>query len=115
MHDNCEQGIKLVIDKLRTQITQEMTDDDEQFKTMTSKIDQEESDNVKQILDERKVVLETLGFPDNMSYGHRAMMRTEFVRFLRLAYLLDFVAVQSLGLVYICSASEFLQKFTKVS
>ena len=39
MHDNCEQGIKLVIDKLRTQITQEMTDDDEQFKTMTSKID----------------------------------------------------------------------------
>lgn len=59
-------------------------------------------------MDDRKAVLESLGFPENMSYGHRALMRQEFVRFLRLAYLLDFVAVQSLGQVYISSATEFL-------
>ena len=66
-------------------------------------------------MDDRKVVIESLGFPENMSYGHRALMRTEFVRFLRLAYLLDFVAVQSLGQVYICSATEFLNKFQRVA
>lgn len=48
-------------------------------------------------MDDRKAVIESLGFPENMSYGHRALMRSEFVRFLRLAYLLDFIAVQSLS------------------
>ena len=44
-------------------------------------------------MDDRKAAIENLGFPENMNYGHRAMMRSEFVRFLRLAYLLDFIAV----------------------
>jgi len=67
------------------------------------------------VVDEKKAILESLGFPSNMSYGHRSMMRTEFVRFLRLAYLLDFVCVQSLGNIYINSAQDFLKKIEKVS
>lgn len=54
--------------------------------------------------------MEMLGFPPNMSYGHRSKMRYEFMRFLRLAYLLDFVAVHSLGNIYINSAVDFLAR-----
>ncbi len=43
------------------------------------------------------------------------MMRSEFVRFLRLAYLLDFVSIQSLEAIYINSATDFLQRITKVA
>ena len=68
-----------------------------------------------QIIDEKKAVLESLGFPSNMSYGHRSMMRSEFVRFLRLAYLLDFMCVQSLGNIYINSAEDFLKRIQKVA
>ena len=55
-----------------------------------------------------------MGFPENMSYGHRAKMRQEFLKFLRIAYLLDFMAVESLGRVYINSCQEFLTKFIKI-
>ncbi len=41
-------------------------------------------------------------------------MRSEFVRFLRLAYLLDFVAIQSLGNIYIYSALDFLDRLKKI-
>jgi len=60
------------------------------------------------VVDVKKAALESLGFPSNMSYGHRSMMRAEFVRFLRLAYLLDFICIQSLGNIYINSADAFL-------
>ena len=42
-------------------------------------------------------------------------MRGEFVRFLRLAYLLDFIAIQSLGKVYVSSAEDFLEKIRTVT
>ena len=42
-------------------------------------------------------------------------MRSEFVRFLRLAYLLDFVAIESLGKVYVNSAEDFLERLLKVT
>jgi dynein heavy chain len=41
-----------------------------------------------------------MGFPEYLSYGHRAMIRTESMRFLRLAYLLDFLALDSLTGIY---------------
>jgi dynein heavy chain, axonemal len=50
-----------------------------------------------------------------MSYGHRSMMRAEFVRFLRLAYLLDFICVQSLGQIYINSAVDFYMRISKIA
>jgi dynein heavy chain len=40
-------------------------------------------------------------------------MRSEFIRFLRLAYLLDFIVVQSLGTLYITNAKNFLANFTE--
>lgn len=39
-------------------------------------------------------------------------MRAEFIRFLRLAYLLDFIVVQSLGTLYVSNVKIFLESFT---
>lgn len=40
-------------------------------------------------------------------------MRSEFIRFLRLAYLLDFVVVQSLGMLYVSNVKLFLDSFAE--
>jgi dynein heavy chain len=50
----------------------------------------EKGSNNKQ-LDEKTQVFADLGFPSYISYGHRSMIRSEFMRFLRFAYLLDFI------------------------
>ena len=52
--------------------------------------------------------LKSLNFPDNMAYGHRAALRKECSRFLRLAYLADFMAIKSLSDVYINTIHELL-------
>ena len=72
-------------------------------------------DTNKKNQDEKRDLIEKLGFPLNMSYGHRALMRNEFVRFLRLAYLWDFMAIQSLGRVYISTADDFLNRIQLVT
>lgn len=55
-------------------------------------------------------VFENLGFPDHMTYGHRANLRKECSRFLRFAYLVDFLAMESLSQVYIDSVKELIHK-----
>ena len=46
-------------------------------------------------------MFENLGFPDHMTYGHRSNLRKECSRFLRYAYLVDFLALESLTIIYI--------------
>lgn len=38
-----------------------------------------------------------LGFSRNITFDNRAMARGEFIRFIRLAFLLDFISVEALG------------------
>lgn len=45
-----------------------------------------------------------------MTYGHRSNVRKECSRFLRFAYLVDFLALESLCSIYICTVSEFLDR-----
>ena len=49
-----------------------------------------------------------LGFSSNISFGNRSTVRTEFMKFLRLAYLLDFIAVDSLGKMIMASLQSFM-------
>ena len=44
-----------------------------------------------------------LGFPEGMTYGHRSSLRKECSRFLRFAYLVDFLSLQSLANIYLGS------------
>jgi hypothetical protein len=38
-------------------------------------------------------IADKLGFPDGMTYGHRSSLRKECSRFLRFAYLVDFLSL----------------------
>ncbi len=55
-----------------------------------------------------KTVFEALGFPENLGYGHRAALRRECCRFLRLSYLIDFLTIKSLGDIYLDTVREVL-------
>jgi len=45
-----------------------------------------------------------------MTYGHRSNLRKECSRFLRFAYLVDFLALESLTNIYIDTVTEFLNR-----
>ena len=36
---------------------------------------------------------DALGFPENMNYGDRSMMRHELIRIVRVSYLLEYITV----------------------
>lgn len=59
-------------------------------------------------------VFENLGFPDHMTYGHRSNLRKECSRFLRFAYLVDFLALESLCSIYIDTVREFIEKLQRL-
>lgn len=59
-------------------------------------------------------VLEGLGFPDDMTYGHRSTLRKECSRFLRFAYLVDFLALESLTGIYMGSVKDLLGKLIEL-
>jgi dynein heavy chain, axonemal len=47
-----------------------------------------------------------------MTYGHRSNLRKECSRFLRYAYLVDFLALESLTSIYIDTVKEFFERLT---
>ena len=59
-------------------------------------------------------VFENLGFPDHMTYGHRSNLRKECSRFLRFAYLVDFLALESLCSIYVDTVREFIEKLRQL-
>lgn len=46
---------------------------------------------------------ERLGFPETMSYDKRSILRKECFRFIKFAYYVDFLAVDSLTKIYLNS------------
>lgn len=51
-------------------------------------------------------VYEQLGFKHNMKFGARSELRDACKKFLRFAFLLDFVALESLSNVYLLSIQD---------
>jgi dynein heavy chain len=60
-------------------------------------------------------VFETLGFPEGMTYGHRSSLRKECSRFLRFAYLIDFLSLESLSNVYTGSVQELITRLSNLN
>lgn len=58
---------------------------------------------------------ESLGFPDNMSYDKRSVLRKECLRFIRLAYLIDFMALNNLIGVYCNTVRSFIEETSELS
>lgn len=97
LHEKCEVGLQTIVEKLRNTILGDLSSEDTE----------------KKASDEKSKAFEQLGFPENIRYGHRSDMRAEFIRFLRLAYLLDFIVVQSLGTLYVSNVKTFLDNFVE--
>jgi dynein heavy chain len=55
-------------------------------------------------------VFEKLGFPEGMTYGHRSSLRKVCSRFLRFAYLVDFLSLESLANIYIGSVKDLIER-----
>ena len=53
-------------------------------------------------------VFEKLGFPEGMTYGHRSNLRKECSKFLRFAYLVDFLSMEALANIYIGSVKDMI-------
>ena len=51
-----------------------------------------------------------LGFPAGMTYAHRSSLRKECSRFLRFAYLVDFLSLESLSQIYILSLEAMIER-----
>jgi len=59
---------------------------------------------------ETNSVYERLEFPAGMTYAHRSALRRECSRFLRFAYLADFLAYEALSTIYIDSVKELIDR-----
>lgn len=59
-------------------------------------------------------VFEKLGFPEGMTYGHRSSLRKECSRFLRFAYLVDFLSLESLANIYKGSVQDMVRRLREL-
>lgn len=94
--ENVRECISKVLSELRERIVSEIALDEERKKNNPI-----QSSNT--ITMKRKTgnnVFERLGFPEGMTYGHRSSLRKECSRFLRYAYLIDFLSLESLANIY---------------
>ncbi len=97
-----------MLNELRERIISELAMDEEQKKINPNSAQQMNTSNAKKR--QNNSVFENLGFPDHMTYGHRSNLRKECSRFLRFAYLVDFLALESLCGIYIDTVKEFLDR-----
>ena len=59
-------------------------------------------------------VFEKLGFPEGMTYGHRSSLRKECSRFLRFAYIVDFLSLEALANIYTGSVRDLIKRLDEL-
>jgi hypothetical protein len=57
---------------------------------------------------------DAIGFPEGMTYGHRSSVRKECVRFLRFAYLVDFLSLEALANIYTGSVRDMIERLKEL-
>ena len=107
LHQNVRAGVRMILEKLRDHIINEMANDEDQFNEELKAL---ASDNKEKRRTNERNKFEELGFPPFLNYVHRSMLRHECSKFLRLAYLLDFMTVEALGNMYLGSVGDFIKK-----
>lgn len=110
--DESRKNIQLLFDavlkKLRDQIVGEITMDE----TNAQKNPEPKNNAVSIKKNENNSVYEALEFPAGMTYAHRSSLRRECSRFLRFAYLADFLSLEALSTIYIDSVSEMIERIS---
>ena len=103
---NIEACINAVLEALRGRIIAEIALDEQRSKhnpiqsTNTMGMKRKEPNNA----------FEKLKFPSGMTYGHRSSLRKECSRFLRFAYLVDFISLEALANIYKNSVEELIAR-----
>ena len=91
---------------LRTRIVSEIQLDEDRKKN--NPINTSTTINIKKKAQSN--VFEKLGFPEGMTYGHRSSLRTQCSRFLRFAYLVDFLSLEALKNIYLGSVRDMITR-----
>ena len=104
--DNIKLLFDAVLKRLRDQIVGEITMDE----TNAQKNPEPKNNAVSMKKKETNSVYERLEFPAGMTYAHRSSLRRECSRFLRFAYLADFLSLESLSAIYIDSVRDMIQR-----
>lgn len=108
--ENIRECISKVLSELRTRIVSEIALDEERKKNNPI-----QSNNT--ITMKRKTstnVFEKLGFPPGMTYGHRSSLRKECSRFLRFAFLVDFLSYEALANIYLGSVKDMINRLQEL-
>lgn len=95
-----------VLSKLREQIVGEITMDE----TNAQKDPEPKQNAASMKKKETNSVYEELEFPAGMTYAHRSSLRKECSRFLRFAYLADFLSLEALSNIYIESVKDMIDR-----
>jgi dynein heavy chain len=103
---NIQECIDLVLNELRKRILGEITLDEQRRKDHP----QPKSTNVSVKKKEDNSNYEKLRFPAGMTYAHRSSLRKECSRFLRFAYLVDFLSLEALSQIYILSLEAMIER-----
>lgn len=107
--NNIKEGINRVLAVLRERITKEIALDDDKKKSFPI-----QNSGIGNNKKNDKSVFEKLQFPEGMTYGHRASLRLECSRFLRFAYLVDFLSLKALSNIYLGSVKDMIQRLQKL-
>jgi dynein heavy chain len=87
--ENIRGCIQAVLKDLRDRITEEIYMDENRKKQNPI----QSSNTITMKRKETNNSYDKLGFPEGMTYGHRSSLRKECSRFLRFAYLVDFLSL----------------------
>jgi len=109
--ENIQKCIERVLHELRNQIMDDMSMDEDRKKQ--SPVGGGNSMSMKR--KEANSVFDKLGFPSGMTYGHRSSLRKECLRFLRFAYLADFLSLDSLSKIYTGSVSKMIDRLESLN
>lgn len=104
---NIRDCISKVLSELRTRIVSEIALDEERKKNNPI---QSGSNNISMKKKQSSNTFEKLGFPEGMTYGHRSSLRKECSRFLRFAYLVDFLSLEALANIYTGSVRDMIER-----
>jgi dynein heavy chain len=107
---NISESISKVLSELRERIVSEIALDEERKKN--NPIQSSTALTIKQ--KSNNSVFEALGFPEGMTYGHRSSLRKECSRFLRFAYLIDFISLESLSNIYTGSVEDMILRLKEL-
>jgi dynein heavy chain len=107
---NIHDCIAKVLEKRRKSILSEISLDEKNRKTLPGNQSQAATAKKK----DTKDASENLGFPEGMTYGHRYALRKECSRFLRFAFLVDFLALESLTNIYLNSVRSMIERLQKL-